>query len=67
VTRLATMLFGSDTKHSVEKARRELGYEPEVDLREGIRLTAAWYNAGGMGLPFGTQSSQYAPLGGASK
>jgi nucleoside-diphosphate-sugar epimerase len=67
VTRLATMLFGSDTKHSIEKARRELGYEPEVDLREGIRLTAAWYNAGGMEQSFVTQSSQYAPLGGASK
>jgi GDP-L-fucose synthase len=27
----------------VTKARRELGFEPRVDLREGLRLTVAWY------------------------
>ncbi len=67
VTRLGVMMFGSDTRHSVEKARRELGYEPKVDIREGIRLAAAWFNAGGMEQPFVTHASQYAPLGGAQK
>lgn len=65
VTRLGVMLFGTDSRHSVEKARRELGYEPKVDLREGIRLTAAWFNAGGMEQPVATLASQYAPLAGA--
>ncbi len=45
VTELGALMFGSDNRHSIEKARRELGYEPEVDLRTGIRLAAAWFNA----------------------
>jgi nucleoside-diphosphate-sugar epimerase len=67
LTRLGAMMFGSDNKHSVEKARRELGYEPKVDLREGIRLAAEWFNAKGMEQVPVTQASQYAPLGGARK
>lgn len=62
VTRLGAMMFGTDNRHSVEKARRELGYEPKVEIREGIGLAAAWFNAGGMEQPFITQASQYAPL-----
>lgn len=65
VTRLGAMMFGTDNKHSIEKARRELGYEPAVALRDGFRLAAAWFNAGGMEQPFITQASQYAPLAGA--
>ena len=48
VTQLGAMMFGADNKHSVEKARRELGFEPKVDLREGIKLAAEWFNAGAM-------------------
>jgi nucleoside-diphosphate-sugar epimerase len=51
VTQLGAMMFGSDNRHSVEKARRELGFKPEVDLREGIKLAAEWFNAGGMDQP----------------
>jgi len=29
----------------IEKARRILGYEPEVDLEEGLRRTIDWYRA----------------------
>ena len=43
VTRLGVKLFGTENRHSIEKARRELGYAPQVDLHEGIRLSAAWY------------------------
>src|SRR5437763_16276535 len=46
VTQLGAMMFGSDNRHSVEKARRELGFEPKVDLRAGIKLAAEWFNAG---------------------
>ena len=67
VTQLGVMMFGTDNRHSVEKARRELGYEPKVDLREGIQLAAEWFNAGGMDLPFTTQASHYAPLAGVRK
>jgi nucleoside-diphosphate-sugar epimerase len=43
VTRHGVQMFGSDNRLSIEKARRELGYVPQVPLREGIRLAAAWY------------------------
>jgi nucleoside-diphosphate-sugar epimerase len=43
VTRLGVKLFGTDNQHSIEKARRELGYTPQVPIREGVRLAAQWY------------------------
>jgi nucleoside-diphosphate-sugar epimerase len=43
VTRLGVKLFGTDNRHSIDKARLELGYSPHVALREGVRLAAAWY------------------------
>jgi nucleoside-diphosphate-sugar epimerase len=67
VTQLGAMMFGTDNRHSIEKARRELGYEPKVDLRDGIQLAAEWFNAGGMEQSFTTQASHYALLAGAHK
>ena len=67
VTRLGVMMFGTDNKHSIEKARSELGYEPKIDIREGIRLAAAWFNAGGMEQTVVAQAGQYASLGGTRK
>lgn len=67
VTELGALMFGSDNMHSVDKARRELGFEPKVSLREGINLSAAWFNAGGMDQPSVTQASQHAPLAGAAR
>lgn len=43
ITRHGVMLFGGDNRHSIEKARRELGYAPRVSLQTGIELTASWY------------------------
>ena len=43
VTRLGVKLFGTDNRHAIDKARRELGYQPRVALREGVRQAAAWY------------------------
>ena len=67
VTELGALMFGSDNRHSVAKARHELGFEPKVSLREGIKLAAEWFNAGGMDQPSVTQASQNAPLAGAMK
>jgi nucleoside-diphosphate-sugar epimerase len=39
--------FHKDRAFASEKARRLLGYEPKVDLAEGLRRTAAWYVANG--------------------
>jgi dihydroflavonol-4-reductase len=33
----------SDRAYSIEKARRELGYEPLYDLRRGLEETITWY------------------------
>lgn len=33
---------------STEKAKRELGYRPTVDLQEGVRRTAEWYKSIGV-------------------
>lgn len=45
VSRLGVKLFGTDNRHSIDKARRELGYAPQVALRDGVRLAADWYRA----------------------
>jgi 2-alkyl-3-oxoalkanoate reductase len=45
VTRLGVKLFGTDNRHAIDKARRELSYSPRVELREGVRLAAVWYRA----------------------
>lgn len=44
VTRLGVKLFGTDNRHAIDKARRELGYAPKVSIREGVRLAATWYS-----------------------
>jgi nucleoside-diphosphate-sugar epimerase len=43
VTRLGVKLFGTDNRHAIDKARRELGYAPRVALQDGVRLAATWY------------------------
>ena len=45
LTRLGVKLFGTDNRHAIDKAGRELGYTPQVTIREGVRLTAGWYLA----------------------
>jgi 2-alkyl-3-oxoalkanoate reductase len=42
-TRFGVAFLGSDNRFSVEKARRELSYEPQVDVLTGVRLAAEWY------------------------
>lgn len=39
--------YTNERAFSLEKARRQLGYEPEVTLREGLRRTIDWYRARG--------------------
>ena len=38
---------GTDNRYAIDKARRELGYVPRVDLDDGVRATAHWYMAAG--------------------
>jgi nucleoside-diphosphate-sugar epimerase len=43
ITRLGVAFLGTDQRHAIDKARRELGYSPQVPVPEGVRLTASWY------------------------
>jgi nucleoside-diphosphate-sugar epimerase len=43
VTRHGVRLYGTDNRHSIDRARTELGYVPKVDIREGVRLATHWY------------------------
>jgi nucleoside-diphosphate-sugar epimerase len=36
--------FRKDNAYDISKARRELGFQPEVELPDGIRQTALWLN-----------------------
>ena len=48
VTQLGALMFGSDNKHSVEKARRELGYRatgrPAHRHQAGRRMVQRWWH-----------------------
>ena len=39
--------FRQNRAFSIERARRELGYQPHVDLRAGLAITAQWYKTNG--------------------
>jgi nucleoside-diphosphate-sugar epimerase len=43
LTRSRVMMMADNFGYSIDKARRELGYEPQVGLREGIRNTINSY------------------------
>jgi len=35
-------LYKSPSRYSIEKAKRELGYQAQIDLKMGMELTAEW-------------------------
>jgi dihydroflavonol-4-reductase len=39
--------FTKSRAFDITRARTELGYEPKISLREGVRSTLAWYRAAG--------------------
>jgi len=43
ITRHGVKLYGADNLLSIDKARRELGYEPRVSIGKGVQLAASWY------------------------
>jgi nucleoside-diphosphate-sugar epimerase len=47
ITRLGVAFLGTDNQYATGKARRELGYSPQVGLRDGVRMTATWYRRHG--------------------
>lgn len=45
ITRFGVSFLGNDVQFAIAKARRGLGYVPEVPLREAVRTTADWYRS----------------------
>jgi nucleoside-diphosphate-sugar epimerase len=47
LTRSRVKFLTNSRVYSIDRARKELGYAPEVGLEEGMKLTAAWYQKHG--------------------
>lgn len=58
--------FRKDRGFSIERARRDLGYNPVVDLAEGLARTARWYVANGY-LPANAAESTRQPTSDADE
>lgn len=43
VTRYGLQLLGGDNRFVISRARRELGFRPQVSLQEGVRQSVRWY------------------------
>jgi nucleoside-diphosphate-sugar epimerase len=48
VNEISMRYFTRTASYSIAKARRELGYDPVVDLREGMRRTEVWLREEGL-------------------
>ena len=47
ITQASLKFAGLNLDFSIAKARTELGYSPQVTLRDGIRRTLDWYRRQG--------------------
>jgi len=47
ITREAVGFLTREARFSIEKARRELGYQPRFSLEEGMKLTEQWLREAG--------------------
>ena len=47
VMRYGLQLLGGENRFVITRAREELGFDPLVDLAEGVRRTVAWYGSAG--------------------
>jgi 2-alkyl-3-oxoalkanoate reductase len=45
VTRYGIQLLGGENRFIISRARRELGFSPQVDLAEGVWRSVDWYRA----------------------
>jgi nucleoside-diphosphate-sugar epimerase len=60
ITRPEVTLYGTDNRQTIDKAARQLGFRPSVDLRDGIQFTAAWYREAARGPSPSTPSGRSA-------
>jgi nucleoside-diphosphate-sugar epimerase len=45
VMRYGIQLLGGENRFNIDRARRELGFAPEVNLAEGVKRSVEWYRA----------------------
>lgn len=45
VMRYGIQLLGGENRFVISRARRELGFSPQVDLTEGVKRSVEWYRA----------------------
>ena len=45
VMRYGMQLLGGENRFTITRARRELGFAPQVGLAEGVRRSVEWYRA----------------------
>ena len=45
ITRFIVYLVGRRTEYSIAKARRELGWRPQVNIQDGVQRSLAWFHA----------------------
>jgi nucleoside-diphosphate-sugar epimerase len=43
VTRFGLRLLGGENRFDISRARRELGFSPQVDIAQGVMQSVAWY------------------------
>lgn len=48
VSRKKLKFFLMSRKYDVSRAKRDFGYDPKVDFREGLKRTVAWYKKEGL-------------------
>ena len=48
LSRTGVAFFSESRRSTYARAERELGFTPQVDLREGVARTVAWYRAEGL-------------------
>jgi len=48
ITRSRAMMMGRNFGYSINKARKELGYAPEINMQEGIARTINYYKKNGL-------------------
>ncbi|MBZ5495953.1 MAG: NAD-dependent epimerase/dehydratase family protein [Acidobacteriia bacterium] len=45
LTRYGVQLLGGENRFVIQRARRELGFSPEVNLAQGVQWSVAWYRS----------------------
>jgi nucleoside-diphosphate-sugar epimerase len=61
LTRVGVAFLGTNVRFSIDKARCELGYTPQVALREGVRLAADWHRLHHLGPAMSPAVNEPAP------